>query len=106
MEWGISEMTKQCAYPQCQNCEFEYCIKDAPETQKKQPKKRDRRAYYKEYYRKKQTGELVPRTSKKQYVQYITLRNVVAGLKKQIGNVNYGIVMDAIEQIEKECLER
>lgn len=106
MEWGISEMTKQCAYPQCQNCEFEYCIKDAPETQKKQPKKRDRRAYYKEYYRKKQTGEIVPRTSKKQYVQYITLKNTVAGLKKQIGNVNYGIVMDAIEQIEKECLER
>lgn len=96
----------KCFYPQCQKCGYEYCVKDASENQKKQPNKRDRRAYYKEYYRKKKKGENVPRTSKKQYVQYVELRKTVVGLKKQIGNVNCGIVMDAIEQIERKCLER
>lgn len=98
-------MTDKCTYPQCQKCGYEYCVKDAPETQQKPPKKRDRRPYYKEYYRKKKKGENVPRTSKKQYVQYVELRKTVVSLKKQIGNVNYGLVMDAIEKIERKCLE-
>lgn len=95
-------MDKICKYPQCYKCEYDYCIKDGQISQKEASKKRDRTAYYKEYYRKKKDGKKVQRVSKTQYIRYVTVRNTIAKLKKQIGEVNYNLIMDAIEQIEKE----
>lgn len=90
----------KCLYPNCQKCEYDYCIKDGLITQRKAPKKRDRTAYYKEYYQRKKNENRVQRTSKKHYVRYSAVRDAVTKLKKQIGEVNYNLVMDAINQIE------
>lgn len=95
-------MVKTCVYPQCTKCEYDYCIKDSQISQDKAPKKRDRSAYYKEYYQRRKTQKKAVRISKKHYVRYTAVRDAVTKLKKQIGEVNYNLVMDAINNIEND----
>ena len=95
-------MDKSCKYPQCQKCDYDYCIKDGTVAERKTPKKRDRRAYYKEYYQRKKHADKVVRISNEHYIRYSAVRDAVSGLKKQIGEVNYNLVMDAINVIEND----
>lgn len=99
-------MNKTCLYPQCQNCEFEYCVRDAQKTLKKTSKPRDRSEYQHKYYEKTKVVKKAKYLSKTKYVKYIEVRKTINRLKKQIGEVNCNLLLDAIEQIEKECLER
>lgn len=93
---------KICAYPRCNKCEFDYCIKDGVISQEKPPKTKDRSEYNKRYYKKHLEEIRSKYNTKTKYLKYITVRSVIRKLSKQIGSVNVQIVLDAIEQIEKE----
>ena len=92
----------ECKYPQCDKCEFEYCIKDDAISQEKPPKKKNRSGYQKEYYQRTKEVKKAKYQTKTKYLRYIKVRSAIRKLSKQIGSVNVQIVLDAIEQIEKE----
>lgn len=92
----------ECTYPKCDGCsKHDECLKDGIICENKAPKKRDRRGYYKEYYQRKKSGNNTVRISNTHYIRYSTVRDVLGKLKKQIGEVNYNLVMDAIKEIKE-----
>ena len=91
-----------CNYPQCQKCEYDYCIKDGVISQNLPPKKADRSEYYKIYYQNHKEQIKGKYQSKKAYLNYVKVRSEIKKLSNQIGSVNVDIVLKAIEQIEKE----
>lgn len=104
--------TSKCAYPQCQKCAYDYCIKDTPETSALPPNRRDRTEYDKKYYQRnkkarkayfriKRLQRIYPEISNCR-VNYIEVYHAVNKLKKKLGEDNYNLV---IQQIEK-CLGR
>lgn len=104
--------TSKCAYPQCQKCEFEYCIKDTPKSLDLPPNKRDRTEYDKKYYQRnkkarkayfkiKRLQRIYPEINNCQ-VNYIEVYHAINKLKKKLGEDNCTLV---IKQIEK-CLGR
>ena len=92
----------ECAYPQCQKCEYEYCVKDGQISLNLPPKPKDRTEYHKKYYKRHLEEIRGKYNSKTKYLKYVVVRSTIRNLKKQIGEANYNLVMDAIEQIEKE----
>lgn len=98
-------MTEKCTYPQCQKCEYEYCVKDAPETQQKPPKKRDRRPYYKEYYKRTKGADNAHKRANYWYINKKQTLDVVRQLKKKIGQVNAQIIIDALDQLETKTID-
>ena len=95
-------MDKTCSYPQCYKCEYEYCIKDGAISLNLPPKRADRSEYQQEYYQRTKGAKKAYYQSKTKYLRYVRVRSTIRKLKKQIGEVNYNLIMDAIEQIEKE----
>ena len=93
---------KICNYPQCYKCEYDYCIKDGDISQKKPSKLKDRTEYNKMYYQKHLAEIRGKYNTKTKYLKYVKVRSTIRKLSKQIGSVNTQIVLDAIEQIEKE----
>lgn len=102
----------KCAYPQCQKCEYEYCIKDTQKSSNLPPKKRNRSGYDKKYYqenksarkayfRVKRLQRIYPDINNCE-VNYIEVYHAVNKLKKQLGEDNFNLV---VNQIEK-CLGR
>lgn len=106
MEWEISGMINECTYPNCGDCRGdEYCIRSSQKSSKLPPKKRDRSGYYKKYNDEHKAAKKAYYQSKKMYLRYVTVKKEINGLRKQIGDVNYKLVMDAIEQIDKELMK-
>lgn len=113
MAWGTLEMTtSKCAYPQCQKCTYDYCIKDAPETSDLPPNRRDRTEYDKKYYQRnkkarkayfkiKRLQRIYPEVEPCE-INYIEVYHAINKLKKKLGEDNCTLV---IKQIEK-CLGR
>ena len=66
------------------------------------PKPKDRSDYHKKYYKRHLEEIRGKYNSKTKYLRYVTVRSTIRDLKKQIGEINYNLVMNAIEQIEKE----
>ena len=92
----------ECEYPNCRKCEYEYCVKDGQISLNIPPKPKDRSDYHKKYYKRHLEEIRGKYNSKTKYLKYVEVRSTIRNLKKQIGEANYNLVMDAIEQIEKE----
>lgn len=91
----------ECTFPKCDGCsEYEKCLKDGIVVAKKTPKKRDRSGYYKEYYQREKNADNTVRVTNTRYIKYTAVRDALGKLKKQIGEVNYNLVMNAIKEIE------
>ena len=87
-----------CTFPNCEDCNEYGCDK---RNYKSKPK-RDRTDYQKDYYQRHKVEIQSKYASKSIFLRYVTVRSTVRKLSKQIGKVNVAIVLDAIEQIEKE----
>ena len=86
----------------CLNCTLEACNEDRQISLDFGSKPNDRKDYHKEYYRKHLNEIRGKYNSKTKYLKYVKVRSAIRKLKKQIGEVNFNLVMEAIEQIEKE----
>ena len=62
----------------------------------------NRTSYQKGYYQRHKAEIQSKYASKSKFLRYVTVRSTIRKLSKQIGKVNVAIVLDAIEQIEKE----
>lgn len=62
----------------------------------------DRAAYQKDYYQRHKAEIQSKYASKSKFLRYVTVRATIRKLSKQIGSANVAIVLNAIEQIEKE----
>ena len=110
MDWGIK--MSECNYPQCYKCDYDYCIKDGAITQNLPSKKKDRTEYYKEYYKNNtayKKANYRENYLKRKYpeiesglISYLEVYNSLTRLKKEIGEKNFNIIIEAIEKIEKE----
>ena len=114
MEWeisgminrGIPKIVDECTYPNCGDCSGDrYCVRNSQKSSKLPPKKRDRSEYYKKYNDEHKASKKAYYQSKKMYLSYVTVKKEINGLRKQIGDVNYKLVMEAIEQIDKELVK-
>lgn len=99
----------------CLKCEHPKCILEMSESEYKAYKAAKKKEYYKTWYRenkvekqaynhekylsRKYGGKLPP---KNRYVKYLDLRKAIMKLKKQIGEVNLNLVLDAIDQVDTE----
>ena len=84
--------------PNCIDCLYkEECLKAVPYEDSS-----NRKAYQKDYYQKHKAKIQSKYASKSKFLRYVTVRSTIRKLSKQIGKVNVAIVLDAIEQIEKE----
>ena len=84
--------------PNCIDCLYkEECSKVVPYEDSS-----NRKAYQKDYYQKHKTEIQNKYASKSKFLRYVTVRSTIRKLSKQIGSANVAIVLDAIEQIEKE----
>ena len=90
----------KCIYPKCYSCTLEYCIKDI-QTPKKERKKKDRTTYQKNYYQKNKEKVKERYNAQTQYVKWVDLKKTITGIKKELGIVNYEIVMGEIEKLER-----
>ena len=97
MDLGGWMMEKICNYPKCYSCEHEYCIKEEKVINKLPPTKQDRREYYKRWYEKNKIESI-------QYVRWVEVKKILNKEKKQIGTVNYELLMGEITKLEKKCL--
>lgn len=93
----------ECCYPKCYSCKLEYCIKDnvlKPKTPKK-----DRSEYFAKRYQenKDKYHEYYLEYNKESamYVRWMDVKKSITRLKKQIGEVNYELVMGEFEKIER-----
>ena len=91
MEWETKEMIK-CAYPQCQKCEYEYCIKDTQKSSNLPPKKRNRSGYDKKYYQEN-------KSARKAYFRVKRLQRIYPDINNC--EVNYIEVYHAINKVKK-----
>lgn len=84
--------------PNCIDCLYkEECIKAVP-----YKKSLDRKPYQKDYYQRHKAEIQSRYASKSKFLRYVAVRSAIRKLSKQIGSANVAIVLDAIEQIEKE----
>lgn len=96
----------KCSYPQCQKCEYEYCIKDGDISLKSPPKKKDRRDYYKEYYQRTKGAKNSHKRANYYYINKKQTLDAIRALKKQIGQVNARIVIEALDKLETEIINK
>lgn len=84
--------------PNCIDCLYkEECIKAVP-----YKKSSNRKPYQKDYYQRHKAEIQSRYASKSKFLRYVAVRSTIRKLSKQIGSANVAIVLDAIEQIEKE----
>ena len=99
----------------CLQCEHPKCILDMSESEYKAYMAEKKKEYYKTWYRKnkvekqdynhekylcrKYGGDMKPKFT---YLKYLEVCRTVTKLKKQIGEVNCSIVLDAINELDKE----
>lgn len=84
--------------PNCIDCLYkEECLKAVPYEDSL-----NRKAYQKDYYQRHKVEIQSKYASKSKFLRYVTVRSTIRKLSKQIGSANVAIVLDAIEQIEKE----
>lgn len=93
-------MAEMCSYPQCQKCEFEYCIKDGQIALNLTPKTKDRSGYLHQYYEEHKEQKQAYYTSKSHYICKRDVKSAVNKLKKDIGRVNAELVLQAIDKLE------
>ncbi len=104
--------TSKCAYPQCQKCPFDYCIKDTPKLLDLPPNRRDRTEYERKYYQRnikarkayfriKRLQRIYPEISNCQ-VNYIEVYHAINKVKKLIGEDSYDLVIKAIKKVEEQ----
>lgn len=60
-----------------------------------------RREYQKEYYRQNKERIKQNYNAQKQYLRYVEVKAVLNRLKKQIGSVNYDLIMAEINNLER-----
>lgn len=92
-------MDKICAYPKCQKCEYEYCIKDGQISLNLPPKSKDRREYQHRYYEEHKARKSAYYTSKSHYINKRDIKSSIRKLQGQIGKVNADIVLQTIDQL-------
>lgn len=84
--------------PNCIDCLYkEECIKAVP-----CENSLNRTSYQKDYYQRHKAEIQSKYASKSIFLRYVTVRSTIRKLSKQIGSANVAIVLNAIEQIEKE----
>ena len=98
-------MDKLCSYPRCSKCEYEYCIKDGQISLNLPPKKKDRRAYYKEYYQRTKGAKNAHKRADYWYINKKQTLDVIRGLKKKIGQVNAQIIIEALDQLDTRTID-
>jgi len=98
-------MAKICSYPQCQKCEYEYCIKDSQKVANSTQKQRDRREYYKKYYRRTKGSDNAHKRANYWYINKKQTLDVIRQLKKKIGQLNAQIIIDALDQLETKTID-
>lgn len=90
----------KCIYPRCYSCTLEYCVKDT-KAPKKERKQKDRTAYQQKYYQKNKDKAKERYNSQTQYVRWVDIKKAINGIKKDIGIVNYEIIMGEVEKLER-----
>lgn len=61
-----------------------------------------RSEYYKEYYAKNKDKIKANYNAQTQYLRYVSVKKVLNKLKKEIGTVNYNLILSEIERLEKK----
>ena len=90
----------KCIYPRCDSCRLENGIKDI-QAPKKERKKKDRTAYQKNYYQKNKEKVKERYNAQTQYVKWVDLKKTITRIKKDLGTINYEILMREIEKLER-----
>lgn len=84
--------------PNCIDCLYkDECIKAASHKNSL-----NRTSYQKDYYQRHKAEIQSKYASKSKFLRYVAVRSTIRKLSKKIGSMNVAIVLDAIEQIEKE----
>lgn len=96
----MREQTEKCN-KDCLTC-TEPCSLDGQISLELPSEPKDRSDYHRKYYQRHLEEIRGKYNSKTKYLRYVTVRSTIRNLKKQIGEVNYNLVINAIEQIEKE----
>ena len=94
----MTERELNCTFPNCKDCAEYGCDS---RNYKSKPK-RNRTDYQKDYYQRHKAEIQSKYASKSIFLRYVTVKSTIRKLSKQIGSANVAIVLDAIEQIEKE----
>ena len=61
-----------------------------------------RSEYHKEYYAKNKDKIKANYNAQTQYLRYVSVKKVLNKLKKEIGTVNYNLILSEIERLEKK----
>lgn len=74
----------------CEKCPYQTCIDGT----QKETKKKDRTEYYKQYHQEHYNAQT-------QYVRWVEVRKMINKHKKEIGTINYQLLMDELNTLEK-----
>ena len=61
----------------------------------------DRTEYFREYYKNTKAVKKKNYNAQKQYVGWIELKKALFKLKKKIGSVNYDLILDELEKLDR-----
>ena len=90
----------------CLHCTLETCVEDNQNSLNLGQKPRDRRGYYKKYYREIKGANNAHKRAKYYYINKRQTIDAIRALKKKIGQVNTQIIIDALDKLETEIIDK
>jgi hypothetical protein len=89
----------------CLNCTIEKCVEDRQISLNLPPNTKDRRPYYKEYYKRTKGAKNAHKRADYWYINKKQTLDVIRGLKKKIGQVNAQIIIEALDQLDTRTID-
>lgn len=66
---------------------------------------KDRTEYYKQYYQAHKAKIKAGYISREQFVRWVDVKKALTGCHKQIGDANYDIIIERLNEIERKIVK-